>query len=152
MTVMVVLFAELLELQLHYNPVIDSLYITTTCRFHLYIFFRRDFAFPLFSPLFDLASPFLTIPPHIAYPAAPPAAPLVSPPTSPPQVVPSPLLSSKSDSSKEAPHPPHPLPLTMATFQLTLIWWMDSFPWNPFREVSYLPTIVYNVAFFWHFL
>ena len=91
-----ILYAELPELQFHYDPVIDSLYITATCHFHLYFFFRRGFAVPLFSPLFDPITPFLAIPLYMAHPAAPP----VSPPTSPPQVVPS--LSSDSDPSEIA--------------------------------------------------
>ena len=84
MVATVVLFAELPEFQLHNDLVIDSLSITATCRFRLYIFFRRDFAAPLFSPLFDLASPFLAIPLHMAHLVLPPAAPPVPPPASPP--------------------------------------------------------------------
>ena len=95
MAVMVILFTELPEFQLHYDHVIDSLYITATCRGHLYIFFRQDFVVPLFHPLFNLATPFLILPLHMAHPKEPPAVPPVSPPASPPQVVPS--LSSDDD-------------------------------------------------------
>ena len=80
MAVTIILFAELPELQFHYDPVIDSLYITATCRFRLYFFFSHDFAIPLFSPLFDPATPFLAIPLHMAHPAAPPIPPPASPP------------------------------------------------------------------------
>ena len=73
-------FAELLKLQFHYDSMIDSLYITATCRFRLYFFFRCDVAVPLFSPLFDLITPFLATPMYMAHPAAPPV--------SPPQLVP----------------------------------------------------------------
>ena len=87
-----ILFTELPELQFHYDPVIDSLYITATCHFRVYFFFRCDFAVPLFSPLFDPAAPFLAIPLYMAHP--------VGPPTSPPQLVQS--LSYDSDRSKIA--------------------------------------------------
>ena len=88
----VVLFAELPELQLHLDPMLDSIYITAACRVSLYIFFRRDSTVLLFSPLFDLAAVFLAIPLYMAHPTAAPA--------SPPQVVP--FFSSESDPSEEA--------------------------------------------------
>ena len=94
MAAIVVLFAELPELQLHLDPVLDSIYITATCCVRLYIFFHRDFAVPLFNPLFDLVTPFLAILLHMDHTAAPPTTP-----TSPPQVVPS--LSFESDPSEE---------------------------------------------------
>ena len=75
-----ILFTELLKLQFHYDPMIDSLYITATYHFHLYFFFHRDFAVPLFSPLFDPAAPFLAIPLYMAHPAAPSISSLASPP------------------------------------------------------------------------
>ena len=96
MAAIVILFAELPKLQFHYDPVIDSLYITTTCCFRLYFFFCCDSVVPLFSPLFDPATPFLAIPLYMAHPIAPP----VSPPPSPPNVVPS--LSSDDDPSETA--------------------------------------------------
>ena len=95
----VVLFADLPELQLHFDLMLDSIYITATYRVRLYIFFLRDFAVPLFSPLFDPVAPFLAVPLHMAHPAIP-SIPPVPPPTSPPQVVPS--LSSDGDPSEVA--------------------------------------------------
>ena len=65
---MIILFVEMPELQWHYDYVIDSLYMTATYRFHLYIFFHRDFVVPLLSLLFDLAAPFLAIPQYMAHP------------------------------------------------------------------------------------
>ena len=92
-------FAELPEWHLYYDLVLDSLYITDTYHFQLYIFFRRNFVVPLFSPLFDPIAPFLVMPIYMAYPAAPLAAPPTSPPTSSPQVVP--ILPSESNPYKE---------------------------------------------------
>ena len=43
MDVTVVLFIEFLDLQFHYDPMFDSLYITSACHFHLYFFACRDF-------------------------------------------------------------------------------------------------------------
>ena len=71
MAVTTILFPEL---QFHYDPVIDSLYITATCRFYLYFFVRPDFAVRSFSPLFDTTTPFLAIPLYMAHPIAPPAS------------------------------------------------------------------------------
>ena len=105
MAVTTILFVELLELQFHYDLVIDSLYITTTYHIRLYFFFRHDFAVPLFSPLFNPTAPFLAIPLYMAHPAALPVAPSVSPP----QLVPSlslngdPLEIVDSSSSSSAP-------------------------------------------------
>ena len=90
-----ILFLKFLELQLHLDSVIDSLYITGTCHFCLYFFFHRDFTVPLSHLLFDPAAPFIAIPLHMTHPAASPAAPPVLRPASPPQVVPS--LSSDGD-------------------------------------------------------
>ena len=76
------------NLQPHYDPMFDSLYITRTSHFRLYFFTSRDFVVPLFHPLFDPAAPYIAI--HMAHPV-PPAAPLApaSPPAWQPQVVPS---------------------------------------------------------------
>ena len=76
---------------------IDSVYITGTCRFRLYFFFLRDFAVPLFHPLFDPATPFIAIPLHMAQPAP---SPTVIPPASPPQIVPSLSLDDDDDPSE----------------------------------------------------
>ena len=84
MAVTAIIFTKLLEVQFHYDPMIDSLYITVTCHFRLYFFFCRDFAVPLFSPLFDPTAPFLAIPLYMAHLVAPPAAPPVSLLASPP--------------------------------------------------------------------
>ena len=81
-----------IELQWHYDHVMDSLYMTGTCRFRLYFFFRRDFAVPLFHHLFDPTTTFLAIPLYMAHPVPPPA--------SLPQIVPS--LSSNGDPSEIA--------------------------------------------------
>ena len=104
MDVTAVLFIEFPDLQVHYDPVFGSLYITSTYRFRLYFFALRDFAIPLFHPQFDPATPYIAIALHMAYPAPPaPLAttPPASPPTSPPQVIPA--LPSESDPSEELP-------------------------------------------------
>ena len=124
-----ILFAELPELQFHYDPVIDSLYVTTTYHFHLYFFFCCDFAVPLFSPLFDPAAPFLVIPLYMAHPAA---TPPVSPPASPPRQFPLSLLMVTPQRQQTHP-PPRLMHLTTSTLQLIPTWRMGSFPWNPFR-------------------
>ena len=99
----IILFVEMPELQWHYNHVIDSLYLTATYQLCLYIFFHRDFVVPLFSPLFDLVSPFLAIPLYITHPIPP----SVAPPATPPQLAhpasfendPSEMVDSFSSSS-----------------------------------------------------
>ena len=121
---MVILFAELPKLQLHFDPVLDSIYITATCHVRYYIFFRRAFVVPLFSPLFDLVVPFLAVPLHMVHPVTPDTAPLAvvatSPPASPPQIVPpSPL---RVILRRRQPHPLRPLHLATTTFQQTLAW------------------------------
>ena len=85
--VMAILFIEFLDLQFHIDSVIDSVYITGTCHFRLFFFFCRDFAVPLYHPLFDPAAPFIAIPLYMAHPVSPPEAPAATPPTSPPQLV-----------------------------------------------------------------
>ena len=55
-----ILFVELPKLQWHYNHVIDFLYMIGTWRFRLYFIFRRDFAVPLFHPLFRSCYPLLS--------------------------------------------------------------------------------------------
>ena len=87
-----ILFIKFPELQFHLDSMIDSVCITGTCCFILYFFFHRDFAIPLFHPLFDPTTPFITIPVYMAHPAAP-----VPPPASPPQVV----FSLSPDDSSE---------------------------------------------------
>ena len=96
------LFFEIPEMQLHYDPMYDSLYIVGSCHFRLYLFSNRNFAAPLFYPAFDLAAPYFAIPLHVAHPAPPPApaAPTAPPPASPPQVVPDILLSPMSNPSE----------------------------------------------------
>ena len=56
------LFIKFPDLQLHYDPMFDSLYITGTCHFRLYFFACRDFAIPLFRPLFDLVASYIACP------------------------------------------------------------------------------------------
>ena len=79
-----ILFIEFPDLQFHVNPVIDYVYITGTCHFHLYFFFHTDFSIPLSHPLFDPAAPFIAIPLYMAHPVPPLATPAVTPPVSPP--------------------------------------------------------------------
>ena len=70
--------------------------------FYLYLFSNRNFAAPLFHPVFDPAIPYFAIPLHVAHPAPPlaPAAPAAPPPASPSQVVPNIPFSPMSDLSK----------------------------------------------------
>ena len=70
----IIVFAEMPELQWYYDHVIDSLSMIVTCWLRLYIFFCRNFAVPLFSPLFDPASPLLAIPLYMAHHVPPPVA------------------------------------------------------------------------------
>ena len=90
------------DMQLHYDPMFDSLYIVGSCLFCLYLFSHRDFAIPLFHPAFNPSVPYFTISLHVAHPAPPPppAAPTATPPASPPQVLPNISLSFESDPSK----------------------------------------------------
>ena len=92
------LFIELPDIQLHYDPMYDSLYIAGTCHFRFYLFSNRNFATPLLHPAFDPAAPYFAIPLHVAHPPPPPApAASESPPSaSPPQVVPDLPLSPMS--------------------------------------------------------
>ena len=84
MDAMAVLFITFPDLQFHYDPMFDSLYITGTCHFRLYFFARRDFAVPLFHPLFDLTAPYIAISLQVAYPAPPAVSPIApSAPASP---------------------------------------------------------------------
>ena len=97
-----VLFLEIPNMQLHYDPMSDSLYIAGSCRFCLYLFSNRNFAVPLFHPAFDPAIPYFAFPLHVAHPAPPPAlaapaTPVAPPPMSPPQVARNILLNSESD-------------------------------------------------------
>ena len=84
-----ILFIELPNLHFHLDPVIDSVYIAGSCRFHFYFFFHRDFVVPLTHPLFDPTAPYIAIPLYMAHPFPPPlaaaAAALVVTPASPPQ-------------------------------------------------------------------
>ena len=97
----VVLFIEFPNLQFHYDPMFDSLYITGACHLCLYFFARRDFVVPLFHLLFDPTAPYLSISLQVAH-SAPLAAPLATPPApaSPPQVVPSFSLDDDKDPSE----------------------------------------------------
>ena len=110
-----ILFIEFPELHIHLDPFIDSVYISGSCCFRLYFFFRRDFAVLLMHPLFDPAAPYIVIPLYMAYPfLSPPAAPTPAlvvpvaaaltapPPASPPQQVPSISLSEEKEDPLEA--------------------------------------------------
>ena len=99
------LFIEFPELHIHLDPFIDSVYISGSCHFRLYFFFRRDFVVPLMHPLFDpIALYIVIIPLYMAHPFPPPPAVAAlatpSPPASPPQQVPSISLSEEEDPSK----------------------------------------------------
>ena len=104
-----VLFIELPDIQLHYNPMFDSLYIVGSCHFRLYLFSHWNFSIPLFHPVFDPSVPYFAMPLHMAHPAPqPPAAPIASvatPPASPPQVVLDILLSLESNPSEATDSP-----------------------------------------------
>ena len=105
-----ILFLEIPDMQLHYDPIFDSLYIVGSCRFRLYLFSHSDFTIPLFHPAFDLFIPYFAIPLHVAHPAhpappPPPATPATTPPASPPQVVPDIPPSSESDLSETTDSP-----------------------------------------------
>ena len=78
----------------HYDPFMDSLYLTTTSRVHLYIFFQWVFATLILSPLFDSAAPFLEVPLYMAHPYPVPPHQAQPPTASPPPVHP---VSSESD-------------------------------------------------------
>ena len=96
------LFIEIPDIQLHYDPTYDSLYIAGTCHFRFYLFSDRNFTFPLHHPAFDPAAPYFGIPLHVAHPAPPaaPAAPAAPIPAPPLQVVPDVPLSPESDPSE----------------------------------------------------
>ena len=99
------LFLEIPDMQLHYDPMFDSLYIVGSCHFRLYLFSNRNFAAPLFHLAFDPVVSYFAIPLHVAHLAPPPApampaAPAAPPPASPPQVVPDISLSPESDPSE----------------------------------------------------
>ena len=108
MAATIILFAEMPGLQWHYDYVIESLYMTATCQFRLYIFFHWDFVVPLFSLLFDPVAPFLAISLHMAHPIPPHQ---VQPPVAPPRPAhpasseskPSEMVDSSSSSSSSGP-------------------------------------------------
>ena len=92
-----IFFTEMPEWHWHYDQFMVSLYLTTTSRVHLYIFFQCAFVVPVFSPIFDHAAPFLGVPLYMAHPD--PVSPYQEqPPTPPQQYVPQ--GSSKSDPSE----------------------------------------------------
>ena len=102
-----VLFIEFPDLHIHLDPFIDSIYISGSCRFRLYFFFRCDSAVPLTRPLFDPSAPYVVIPLYMAHPFTPPpaaaaaaAVPAAAPPASPPHQVPSISLSEEEDPSE----------------------------------------------------
>ena len=92
-----ILFIEFPDLHFHLDPVIDSVYIAGSCRFHFYFFFCRDFAVPLTHPMFDPTAPYIVIPLCMAHPFPPPSA---AAPVSPPQQVPSISVSDEDDPSE----------------------------------------------------
>ena len=74
----IVFFAEVQEWHWHYDPFLDSLYLTASSHFLLYMFFYRTFAIPLLSPLFDPPAPFYGVLLYMAHliPVPPHQAPL----------------------------------------------------------------------------
>ena len=97
-----ILFLEFPDVQLHYDPMFDSLYVIGSYHFYLYFFSHRDFSVLFFHLAFDPSIPYFAISLYMAHPAPPPPTPaapatlITSPPASPAQVVPN--LSSGSDS------------------------------------------------------
>ena len=96
-----VLFIEFSKLHIHLDPFIDFVYISGSCHFRLYFFFRRHFVVPLTHPLFDPAAPYIVIPLYVAHPFPPSLAAPAAPPASPPQQVPSISLSEEEDPSED---------------------------------------------------
>ena len=100
-------FLEFPDVQLHYDPMFDSLYVIGSCRFCLYFFGRRDFSVLLFHP----SVPYFCILLHVAHPAPPPltpaapTTPVASPPASPTQVVLDLSPDSDSDPSEATDSP-----------------------------------------------
>ena len=99
MVVMVVIafFTEILKWQWHYDPALNSLYLTASSHVHLYIFFKHAFAIPIFSPLFDPTTTLREILLYIAHPVAMQPH-MAQPTTAPPQLAP--LSPPESDPSK----------------------------------------------------
>ena len=93
-----VMFVEFPDLHFLLDPVIDSICIASSCRFHFYFFFRRDFVVPLTHPLFDSTAPYIAIPLYMAHPFPPP--PAAAAPVAPLQQVPSISISDEDDPSK----------------------------------------------------
>ena len=90
-----ILFVEILDMQLHYDPIFDSLYIVGSCRFRIYFFSDRDFAVPLFDPTFDPSTPYIAFPLHVAHPT-----PLATPLAASPPGFPTDPLDPESDPSE----------------------------------------------------
>ena len=98
-----VLLLEFPDLHFLLDPILDSIYIASSCCFRFYFFFRRDFAVPLTHPLFDPFAPYIAIPLYMAHPFPPltaAAAAPAAPPVSSPQQVPSIFLDDDDDPSE----------------------------------------------------
>ena len=65
-------FTEIPEWQWHYDPTLDSLYLTTTSHVRFYIFFQRTCVVLIFSLLFNPVAPFERILVYMARPIAVP--------------------------------------------------------------------------------
>ena len=109
-----VLFLEFPDLHFHLDPVLDSVYIASSCRSRFYFFILRGFTVLLTHPLFNPSVLYIAIPLYMAHPFPPPATTAVAPATplaSPPQQVPSISLdddnglseATSSSSSSSAP-------------------------------------------------
>ena len=102
----IVLFVKIPDMQLHYDPIFNSLYIVGSCRFRIYFFCGRDFAVPLFDPAFDPSTPYIAFPLHVAHPAPPAALLAAHPPGFPadpldPESDPSEATGSSSSSGPD---------------------------------------------------
>ena len=111
-------FAKVPKWQWHYNPALDSLYLTATSRVCLYIFFYLPFAVSVLSQFFDPEAHFDRIPLYMAHPAAlsPQPLPPASMETNPSQASASSSSSSAFGGSGHSPDDPGPSSITANGF------------------------------------
>ena len=102
---MISFFTKIPEWQWHYNPTLDSLYLTASSYVCLYIFFQRPFVVLVLSSFFNLEAPFDGIPLYMAHLAAasPQPIPLASMESNPSKASSS---SSSTFASGDSRHPP----------------------------------------------
>ena len=103
-------FIEVPEWQWHYNPALDSLYMTTLSRMHLYLFFQRPFIVSVVNLVFNPVAIFDGIPLHLAHSvaASPQPSLLASMEIDPFEVSTSSSSSSTSGGSRHPPSDPGP--------------------------------------------